>query len=414
MWEIGKSFVKYLDCFSAYYSIQLGRCVLFSFAALAFVLILRHTLLKNRIFLKGLSWLLFLVIPFVGRLKLFYENAWMLRLFWWWNSACMRYGYLAGMFLTAAVIFRRRRHVRTVVSHMKRTSLGEHEVWVADFSVTPFTTGLLHCRIVLPQNMKDTFSSEELRLICLHEKIHRRLGHLWFYFLWDIGRSLLWINPFLTFCMGAVREDFEDICDAVTIQRSGGNASEYGKLLLKSMSLIQAERVNPGAAFAGTKEYQRTKKRFMRISRFRSYRKRKTFAVCAGGMAVLLGLVCLIQCHSYPNYTEYEEILILREDNAFVEIKNPAALARAVQIEADEVVVDVRAVRELLEAQGEYLESYFLLFGGYMKLPGIGGGGNAVYVRDREREGNRIGDSLQRIPYQNNDAEFVTRLFKWI
>ncbi|TGY98237.1 hypothetical protein E5329_00165 [Petralouisia muris] len=45
----------------------------------------------------------------------------------------------------------------------------------------------------------------------LHEKIHIRLGHLWFYFLWDLLRCLLWPNPFLTLCTGYFRQDLEDI-----------------------------------------------------------------------------------------------------------------------------------------------------------------------------------------------------------
>lgn len=419
MLETWGRFVKYLDCFAVYYAIQLGRCVLFSFAVLALVLMLRRTLLKNRIFLKGFSWTLFLVVPFVGKLKLFYEMPWMIRLFWWWNSACMkfvwvRYGYLIGIFVTAIMIFYQRRRVRMVVADMKSASLDGKEVRLADFSVTPFTTGLFRSRIVLPEIIRETFSSEELRLICLHERTHARLGHLWCYFLWDIGRSILWMNPLLTLCMGALQEDLEDICDAVTIQTSGRSAGEYGKLLLKSMSLIRTEKVSPGAAFAGTKEFRRAKKRFKRISRFESYKKRNVFVVCIAGILLLLGLYCIIYQNSYPSYTESGEILILSEENAFVEIKNPDALARAVQIEADEVVVDVRAVRELLREQGIYLKSYYLLFGGYTKLPGIGGGGNAVYVRDGGGEGKQMGDSFQRIPYHDNDTEFMTRLFQWI
>ena len=118
MLETGRRILEYLDCFVVYYSIQLGRCVLFSFVALAVVLLLRHTCFKNRLFLKGMCWGVFLVIPFVGKLKLFYQTPWMVRMFWLWNHACMqftwvRYGYLVGMLATATVIFIRRNDMKS-------------------------------------------------------------------------------------------------------------------------------------------------------------------------------------------------------------------------------------------------------------------------------------------------------------
>ncbi len=413
MLETGRRVLEYLDCFVVYYSIQLGRCVLFSFAALAVVLLLRHTCFKNRLFLKGMCWAVFLVIPFVGRLKLFYQSPWMVRMFWWWNYACMefawvRYGYLAGMFVTAAVIFIRRRRVKNFVSGMKKWDLNGHEVWVGDFSFTPFTTGLIRNRVVLPRVMTETFLPEELQLVYLHEQTHTHLGHLWLYLLWDIGRSLLWLNPFLTLCTKIMREDLEDICDQVTIQKSGRSAYEYGKLLLKCMSLLRAESVNPEAAFAERREYRITKKRFTHIAEFRPYKKYRAIAICIGGIVAVLGLFCLIHGNSYSNYTEDNEILILSDENKFVEISNKTALHRAIEIGEDEVKVDQKAMNHIFEEQEIQLDSYFILFGGFIKMPGIGGGGNAVYV-DKKKE-----DGLLRLSYQNNDTRFLTLLFKWI
>lgn len=413
MLETGRRILEDLDCFVVYYSIQLGRCVLFSFAALAVVLLLRYTCFKNRLFLKGMCWAVFLVIPFVGRLKLFYQSPWMVRLFWWWNHACMkyawvRYGYLAGMLVTAVVILIRRRRVKNFVSNMKKRKLNGHEVWVGDFSFTPFTTGLIHNRVVLPRVMADNFLPEELQLVYLHERIHVRLGHLWLFFLWDIGRSLLWINPFLTLCTKLVRQDLEDICDQVTIQKSGRSAYAYGRLLLKSMSLLRAESLNPGVAFAETREYRTTKKRFTRIAAFRPYKKKRAFAICAGGIMAVLGLFCLIFQNSYPNYTEHKEIMILSEANEFVEVGDKAALTRAIDIGKKEVKVDQKAMNQIFEEEEIHLDSYFILFGGFIKMPGIGGGGNAVYIDGKQ------GDGLLRISYQNNDTRFMTLFFKWI
>lgn len=71
----------FMDCTTAYFYVQLRRCALFSVAAFALVMLLRSTVLKRKVFLKGMVWGIFLVIPFLGKLKLFYENNILIRLF---------------------------------------------------------------------------------------------------------------------------------------------------------------------------------------------------------------------------------------------------------------------------------------------------------------------------------------------
>ncbi len=51
--------------------------------------------------------------------------------------------------------------------------------------------------------------------------------------------------------MRYLKEDMEDICDRVTIQKGGSTAYEYGQVLLKSVKLLKAEGVEISAAFAG-------------------------------------------------------------------------------------------------------------------------------------------------------------------
>lgn len=60
-------------CF-VYLTTLLGRSVLCSYLILLAVLLLRQTALKRAVFKKGFLWSLFILAPFVGKLKLFYEN----------------------------------------------------------------------------------------------------------------------------------------------------------------------------------------------------------------------------------------------------------------------------------------------------------------------------------------------------
>ena len=75
MWYGFLRFLNLLDNLTTYFSIQLGRCVLLSFPVLALILILRRGVFMKTTFLKGMVWGIFTVVPFLGKLSLFYDRA---------------------------------------------------------------------------------------------------------------------------------------------------------------------------------------------------------------------------------------------------------------------------------------------------------------------------------------------------
>lgn len=258
MWYGLLRFLNLLDDLTTYFSIQLGRCVLLSFPVLALILILRRGVFMKTTFLKGMVWGIFAVVPFLGKLKLFYDRPWVPGVYMWWNDLCMvcrpvRYGYMLGIAVCAGVMIGKRRRLCIMMRHFERRYICGQEVLVSEMVAVPFASGLFHARIAVPRAMIEEFREEELEMILLHEKMHIRLGHLWCFFLGDVLRVLLWPNVFLGMCMRAFRKDLEDICDQVTIQESGGNAYEYGRLLIKSMKALGTEAFEGTAAFAGEK-----------------------------------------------------------------------------------------------------------------------------------------------------------------
>ena len=110
-WNSG---IQFFNSCSVYYVVQIVRCVLLSFVVLAFVFTLRKTVLKNRVFLKGALWSLFIPVLFIGKMKFFYENRIGIKFFSWLTEMCMSHTwicwlYLCGVFLYAALLFYRRR-----------------------------------------------------------------------------------------------------------------------------------------------------------------------------------------------------------------------------------------------------------------------------------------------------------------
>ena len=410
MWQMQWQFLN--DCI-IYFCIQLGRCVLFSFLALALILILRTTILKRAVFLRGMVWSIFLIVPFLGKLKLFYENMLMCRLFMWWNNICIeywqvRYGYLIGMMFTASYIIWKHIKLHRLVSRMEKGRIDGQEIYINEMAVTPFTTGLIRVRTVVPKVILQNFRIEELKVILCHERMHIRLGHLWYYLLWDMVRVLLWINPFLAVCGRFFREDMEDICDRVTIQKSNETAYEYGMLLLKCVKLLRSENAEIAAAFAGEKDYRDMKKRFVKIADFTSYKKWKAAVLGICCAAMLMGMFLLIKQVSYPCYTEDKDIVLMNDTGEMWMLYDSEELRNAFYADGQNVHIDRKAMDSILQEYGITEKNFYLSFGGYMKIPGIGGGGSLVYV-DFSGENEEL-----IIPYWNRDAEIATIIFKGI
>ena len=77
---------------------------------------------------------------------------------------------------------------------MEQEEICGQQVYINELPVTPFATGLIHPRIVIPRIMKENFQTEELQIILLHERTHIHAGHLWFYAIWNMLWVILWPN----------------------------------------------------------------------------------------------------------------------------------------------------------------------------------------------------------------------------
>ena len=311
-----------LDFCAAYYTTQLVRCAAFSFVLTLLVMLLRKALFSERTFLRGLLWSSFLLIPFLGRLKLFYENKAVVNITWRLTAATMSWIwadriYMVGIFVAAICIFGKRLHLRKSVAGMERVSLDNTVVSVTDMNVTPFTVGLFAPKIIIPKVMLESYSRDELKAVIQHERTHIRLGHLWFGLAWDILRCLLWVNPFLTIFQKKFRADLEDICDRVCIQSSGRPAHEYGLVLLKTLKLLRSgtEGTPPAVTYVGEKEFADMKRRMGEIAGFRPYRKKMCVGMAAIASLIIVVMLLAVHTHSYARCNKNEDILVYEYDS---------------------------------------------------------------------------------------------------
>ena len=147
---------RLLNFCAAYYTTQLVRCAAFSFLLLGLVMLLRKMLFSRRTFIRGLLWSSFLLIPLLGKLKLFYENKAVVGITGRITHGTMTclwadYIYMAGILIAAVCIFGKRLRLRKSVAGMEKVFLDNMQVRITDMNVTPFTVGLLKLKIVIPK-----------------------------------------------------------------------------------------------------------------------------------------------------------------------------------------------------------------------------------------------------------------------
>ncbi|MBD5471301.1 MAG: M56 family metallopeptidase [Lachnospiraceae bacterium] len=413
--EIWNSGISLLNLCAVYYVIQLARCVLFSFVVSAFVFTVRKTVLKNKVFLKGVLWSLFIPVLFMGRMQFFYENRIGAKLFTSWTGICMNHIwicwlYLGGIFVYATLLFYRRKKLKKMVAGMEKRKVGDTVIYVTKMPVTPSTVGIFRHKIVMPEVILKEYSEKEFQTILLHEKTHIRLGHLLFYLLWDILRVLLWLNPLLTVGTKYFREDMEEICDWVTIQKSKGKAYTYGQLLLRSMRVLQTESedFNMFATFAGDKEYQNIRQRVIRIAQYKPYRQTVVNVTLIIAMLCIMATVIWIQGISYDRYNENGVMFAYGYDGknvTFFDTNN--VLQQMISYDENYAYVDREAFENYLQ-KNNAVGDIFIVFGGFYKLPGVGEIGCSFYYEFGSKE------QVVKIPYENPMSDWRVKLLKML
>ena len=413
--EIWDSGVGLLNLCAVYYVIQLLKCVQISFVIFTFVFLLRKTLLKNKVFLKGALWSLFLPVLFVGKIKFFYEDTIGAILFSWWARICqihvwINWVYLCGVFVYAARLFYKKRKLKKLVAGMEKRKVDGTFIYVTKMPVTPSTIGVFRPKIVMPEVILKEYNQKDLQTILLHEKTHIQLGHLLFYFLWDILRVILWINPLFIIGTRYFREDIEEICDFVTIQRSQSKAYTYGQLLLKSIRVLQIENedFNMFATFAGDKEYQNIRQRVIRIARYKPYRRIVAVSTLIATVLCIATVVIWIKNISYDRNNANDTMFTYGYDGKNVTFYDTNdVLQQMISYDENFVYVDREAFENYLQennAKGDI----FIVFGGFYKLPGVGGIGCSCYYEFGSKE------QVVKIPYENPMSDWRVKLLKML
>lgn len=168
------------------------------------------------------------------------------------------------------------------------------EIVISPAIPSPAVTGLFRSQLLLPVDLSERFSQDELRLMLLHELAHIRRGDLLMNHAATAMLALHWFNPLLWFGASCMRTDRESACDASVLSSSATDRREaYGDTLLKLQAELSTGHGFP--AFVGIFENtRRIRDRLIRIATFR----RGGAAWGLAAIAIAAGLLACLAAES--------------------------------------------------------------------------------------------------------------------
>jgi len=157
--------------------------------------------------------------------------------------------------------------------------------------------GFIRPRLLLPRELIESLSRQELRYVFLHELAHLKRHDIYLGWLTSILQVLHWFNPFVWLAFYKMRVDRELACDALVLARltSGGLArtrpdesKNYGRTIVSLLERFSQPRRLP--AMAGILETKtQLKRRITMIARF----KKNSYQWSPLGVILIIILGCV-------------------------------------------------------------------------------------------------------------------------
>lgn len=403
---MGQIWYQLITCFdyvNRYLTLKIARAMIPAVILMLLVLVIRRCLEERKeneicsmkLYIRCYLWLVLLLIPFMGELRLSYEHLrWRNRIYVFLYEIVLGHPivarlYFAGMAVLAVWFIVRKirlgRWIKRLEIYKEHEMAKRIEIRISPLDVSPFATGIFRHTIVLPKYIIEEFETKEMEEILQHEFNHIKRGHLVIYTLIDLFRILWFMNPLAHICAKRIREDMELMCDYTTIRNNLYLPEKYGMVLIKSMKWMNEEKgkkkmgkVTP--AFAAEKSFALMKKRIRMIAGYTEYPRNRGKIICAVSGLVTLALFILVRQLSYPIYTPYNDFSLYSYDSTEVIFQNNKEFDSAITMKESGLMVDNKKIKEMLSKEEKYdeKESYWIYFGGFMKQPGIGGGGDVV------------------------------------
>ncbi|MBV7508578.1 DUF4309 domain-containing protein [Bacillus sp. sid0103] len=162
------------------------------------------------------------------------------------------------------------------------------EIIYNNFSKSPAVYGVIRPKILIPEELIDKLTPEELRFILSHELTHIRNKDLAVNTLLMFVKAIYWFNPLIWYSLNQIKQDCELACDAAVLNTlKTEEVKKYGQTMINMLRLFSEKKGITGALGFASKS---NKRRIIMITRFK-----KSSAICA---VLAVFLTIMVGCSS--------------------------------------------------------------------------------------------------------------------
>lgn len=131
---------------------------------------------------------------------------------------------------------------------LKKLSIKRHiEISISDKISTPTFYGIIIPRIVLPKQVVNNASRDELKYILLHELCHYKRKDIIIAWVIIFAKVIYWFNPIIIIALDIMRKDCETSCDEMVLTYLDKNENlQYGNTILNVLQYVNKGRYVPG------------------------------------------------------------------------------------------------------------------------------------------------------------------------
>lgn len=160
-----------------------------------------------------------------------------------------------------------------------------------NYSKSPAVYGVIRPKILIPEELIDKLTPEELRFMLSHELTHIRNKDLVVNTLLMFVKAIYWFNPLIWYSLNQIKQDCELACDAAVLNTlKTEEVKKYGQTMINMLKLYSEKRGITGALGFASKY---NKRRIIMITRFK-----KSSAICA---VLAVFLTIMVGCSSTIN-----------------------------------------------------------------------------------------------------------------
>ncbi len=156
---------------------------------------------------------------------------------------------------------------------------------------SPCLAGAFRPRILLPSQLLEDTSEQEMQHILLHECIHHQQRDIWYAWLWTLTLAIHWFNPLLWWAGRRLSQDCEAACDErVLAVLEPDKRISYGQSLLAlAQRLRPVAKTRPG--FSCILEH--TNRLTRRLTMIKNYHHRRHVPVIGKLVLILFAVLVL-------------------------------------------------------------------------------------------------------------------------